>query len=67
MFRLKKEKVTGNRRKLYTEELNNLTANSQIIKWGMRRLIHVAGMEEMRNKWRILVGNTEETIWKIQA
>jgi hypothetical protein len=49
MFRPKNAEATANLRKVHTKEICNLTANCQIVKWGMRWMVHVADMEEIRN------------------
>jgi hypothetical protein len=64
MFRPKNEEVTGNLRIFHAEEIHNSTAHCQIIKQGMRWMVHVANMEEERNPEKVLVGNSEEIAWK---
>jgi hypothetical protein len=52
--------VTGGWRKLHNEELHSLYPSPNIIRIkskGMRWLVHVAHMGEMRNAYKILVGN----------
>jgi hypothetical protein len=55
---LKKDDITGEWRKLYSEELNNLYSSHNIIrqmKWRMRWVGHVACMVEIQ-MGKILVG-----------
>ena len=58
----KRDEVTGERRKLHNEELNDLysSPNTQVIKSRrMRRAGHVECMRERRGAFRILVGMPE--------
>jgi hypothetical protein len=63
IFGLKRDEVTGGRRKLYNEELDNLYSSPSIIRMiktrRMRWAGHVARMKEKRNAYRILVGKPE--------
>jgi hypothetical protein len=60
IFGLKRDEVTGGRRKLLNEELHDLYSSLSIIrmmKWRrMRWAGHVARMGEKRNAYRLLVG-----------
>ena len=60
MFGSKKDKVTGEWRKLHNEELNNPYSSPNIIRMiksgRMRWEAHVARMGESRSVYRILVG-----------
>jgi hypothetical protein len=59
IFGSKGDEVTGKRRKLQNEELNDLYFSSNIfrvIKWRMRWAGHVASMGERRGVYRVLVG-----------
>jgi hypothetical protein len=66
MFRCKKTEVEGNWKKLHNDELHNLYCSSNIIKmtksgrmvW-MGPVVH---MGEMRNDYKILVGNCKECL-----
>jgi len=66
IFRPKRDKVTGEWRKLHNEELNDLYSSSNIVgvikSRGMRWAWHVARMEgeETRSTYRKLVGNLRE-------
>lgn len=64
MFRPKNEEAALNLRKLHTNEIRNLAANCEIIKWEMRWMVHVADLGDIRNPHKVLVGKTEEIIWK---
>ena len=59
----KRDGVTGEWRKLYNEELNNLYASTNIIRMIKSRRIrwagHVARMGERRGVYRVLVGKPE--------
>jgi hypothetical protein len=59
----KGEKVTGECRKLYNEELNDLYSSPNVIRViKSRRMIwagHVAGMGEKRGAYMVLVGKPE--------
>jgi len=62
IFGSKGDEVTGERRKLQNEELNDLYCSSNIfrvIKWRMRWAGHVASMGESRGVYRVLVGKPE--------
>jgi hypothetical protein len=62
IFGPKREEVSGDRRKLQSEELNNLYSSLNIIrefKSRMRWAGHVARMGEMKNSYRIFVENPE--------
>jgi len=63
IFGPKRDKVTGEWRKLHNEELNDLYSSSNIvrvIKWrGMRWVGHVACMGESRGVCRVLVRKPE--------
>ena len=60
IFRPKRDQITGEWRKLYNEELNDLHSSPRIIHMiksrRMRWVGHVACMEERRCAYRILVG-----------
>jgi hypothetical protein len=60
IFGLKRDEVTGDRRKLHNEELHNLYSSPNIIRMiksrRMRWAVHVTRMGEKRNAYRILVG-----------
>jgi len=60
IFRPKRDQITGEWRKLYNEELNDLHSSPHIIHMiksrRMRWVGHVACMEERRCAYRILVG-----------
>jgi hypothetical protein len=63
IFGPKKDEVTGEWRKLYNEELNDLYCSHKIvlvIKWKrMRWAGHVARMGKRRGVYRVLVGKPE--------
>jgi hypothetical protein len=63
IFGPKRDEVTGERRKLYNEELRDLYSLSSIIRIiksrRMRWMGHVARMGENRNAYRLLVGKPE--------
>jgi hypothetical protein len=63
MFGPKRDEVTGEWRKLHNGELHNLYSSPDIIRQIKSRKIrwagHVAGMEEGRNLYRVLVGKPE--------
>jgi hypothetical protein len=63
IFGPKRDKVTGDWRKLHHEELHNLYSSPSIIRIinsrRMRWAGHVARMGENRNAYRILVGKPE--------
>jgi hypothetical protein len=65
----KKEEVTGERRKLRNEELNDLFSspnNVRVFKLRIMRWVeHVARIGEIRGVYRVLMG--QETTCKIQA
>jgi hypothetical protein len=60
IFGPKRDEVTGERRKLHNKELRDLYSSPSIIRitksQRMRWAGHVAGMEEKRNTYRLLVG-----------
>ena len=63
IFGPKRDEVTGVRRKLHNEELNDLDSSPNIV-WviksrRMRWAGHVAGMRERRGIYRVLVGKPE--------
>jgi hypothetical protein len=64
IFGPKRDEVPGGWRKLHNEELHNLFSSPSTIRmiksWTMRRVGHVARMEEKRNAYSILVGKPEE-------
>jgi hypothetical protein len=60
IFGLKREKVVGCWRSLHNEKLHNLYTSPNIIrmiKSRIRWVWHVAWMGEMKNTYKILVGN----------
>jgi hypothetical protein len=63
IFGLKRDEVTGERRKLHNEELHDVYSSSSIIRIiksrRMRWAGHVARKGEKRNAYRLLVGNPE--------
>jgi len=63
IFGPKRDEVTGEWRKLHTEELNDLYCSPNIvrvIKSRIKRWVgHVARMGERRGIYRVLVGETE--------
>jgi hypothetical protein len=63
IFGPKRDEVTGEWRKLHNKELNGLYSLPSIIRIiksrRMRWAIHVAGMGEKRNAYRLLVGKPE--------
>jgi len=62
IFWPKKDKVTGEWRKLHNEELNKLYFSPNIVRVKKKRIRwaeHVALMEEKRGVRRILVGKNE--------
>jgi hypothetical protein len=63
IFELKRDEVMGEWRKLHNEELRDLYSSPSIIRIiksrRMRWTGHVAGMEERRNAYRLLVGKPE--------
>jgi hypothetical protein len=63
IFGPKRDKVTGGWRKLHNRELYNLYSSSSLIRIiksrRMRWAGYVARMWDMRNAYRILVGNPE--------
>jgi hypothetical protein len=63
MFGPKRDEVTGEWRKLHSEELHNLYSSPDIIRQiksrRMRWARHVARMGEGRNVYRVLVGKPE--------
>ena len=64
IFGPKRDKVTGEWRKLHNEELNDMYSSPNIVRViksrRMRWAGHVARMGERRGVYRILVGNPEE-------
>jgi len=56
----KREKIAGDWRRLHNEELHNLYTSPNVIRtiksMKMRLTGHIAGMGEMRNAYKILVG-----------
>ena len=64
IFGPRRDEVTGERRRLHNEELNDLYCSPSIvrvIKWRrMRWAWHVARMGEERGVYRVLVGNRRE-------
>jgi hypothetical protein len=65
VFRSKRNEVTGECRKLFNEELNDLHCSPNILQAiesrRMRWAIHVARMEYGRGVYRVLVGKPEGT------
>jgi hypothetical protein len=63
IFGLKRDEVTGERRKLHNEELHDLYSSPSIIKIiktrRMRWAGHVVRMGEKRNAYRLLAGKLE--------
>ena len=63
IFRPRRDKVTGEWRKLYNEELNDLYFSPNIVQVTklrrMRWLGHVACMGERRGTYRVLMGKLE--------
>ena len=63
IFGPKRDEVTGEGRKLYNEELNDLYCSPNIVRVinsrRMRRAGHVASMGERKVVYRIFVGKTE--------
>ena len=63
IFGPKRDKVTGEWRKLQSEELNDLYCSPNIIRVIKSRIIrwtvHVASMGERRGVYRVLVGKPE--------
>jgi hypothetical protein len=57
IFRLKRDKVTGEWRRLRREELNDLYSSPNIIR--LRWAVHVAHIGEGRGAYRIFVGRPE--------
>jgi hypothetical protein len=64
IFGLKRDEVTGEKRKIHSEELNNLYISPNIVRMIQSRRMkwagHVARMGESRVLYRILVGKLEE-------
>jgi hypothetical protein len=63
IFGPKRDKVTGEWRKLHNEELRNLCSSPDIIRQVKSRRIwwagHAAGMGEERKVYKVLVAKTE--------
>jgi hypothetical protein len=63
IFRLKRDEVTGDFRKLHNKELHNLCSSPSIIRLiksrRMRWVEHVARVREKRAACRMLVGKLE--------
>jgi hypothetical protein len=63
IFGPKRDEVTGEWRKLHSEELLNLYSSPDIIRqiksWRMRWAGHVARMGEERNVYEVLMGKPE--------
>jgi hypothetical protein len=63
IFGPKRDEVTGEWRKLHSDELHNLYSSTDIIRQvksrRMRRAGHVARMGEERNVYKVLVGKPE--------
>jgi len=63
IFEPKRDKVTGEWRKLHNEELNDLYSSPNIVRVIKSRIMrwagHVASMEEKRGLYRVLVGKPE--------
>jgi hypothetical protein len=63
IFGPKRDRVTGEWRKLHNEELHNLYSSPSIIRiiksWKMKWAGHVARMGEKRKVYRLLVGKPE--------
>jgi len=63
IFGPKRDVVTGERRKLYNEELNDLYSSPNIVQViklrRMRWVLHVARMGQRRGDYRVLVGIPE--------
>jgi hypothetical protein len=64
IFGSRRDEVTGERRKLHNEELNDLYSSNNIFRVIQSRRVrwagHVAGVEEIRDVYRVLVGNQRE-------
>ena len=64
MFGPKRDEVTGEWRKLHSEELNDMYSSPSIVQViksrGMRRAGHVARMGVRRGAYRVLLGNLRE-------
>jgi hypothetical protein len=73
IFRSKRDRLTGEWRKLRNEELNDLYSSPNIVRMiksrRMRWMGHVARMEEGRGVHKVLGGETrgKETIGKTKA
>jgi hypothetical protein len=72
IFGSKRDQVTGERRRIYNEQLyepyislNIMSFNSRKMRWKG----HIARVEESQGAYRVLVGKSEgkETTWKAQA
>jgi hypothetical protein len=59
LFEPKRDEVTGDWRKLHTEELHSLYSSPSIVRMIKSRVVHVAQMGEKRNAYRLLVGKPE--------
>jgi len=70
IFGPKRDEVTGEWRKLYNEELNDLYCSPNIVRVIKSRRIrwagHVARMAERRGIYRVLVGKTEGKILTVR-
>jgi hypothetical protein len=61
IFGTERLKITGDWRKLQSEELHKSYSSSNIVRAIKSRWVgHVARMENMRNPYKISVGNAEE-------
>jgi hypothetical protein len=71
IFGPKRDEMTGEWRKLHSEELHNLYSSPDIIRQvksrRMRWAGHVACMEVERNVYRVSKAKRKETIWKTKA
>jgi hypothetical protein len=64
IFWPKRDEVTGERRKLHNDELNNLYSSPNIVRVIKSRIMrwvgHAARMEERRGVYRVVVGKIRE-------